>query len=467
MRTQLITAAVAVTSLMWAGSCFAQEPSGGTQAPAAEAPAPQAEESIASLEQKAAAARQEESWTRLYRYSSQLHKRLPYVPDYMLEIIRAAAALNQRQTAYHYMLKMQQEGLSYDLDAMPETAGMRDAEAYQYINKLMREAGQPAGEGRLVFSVPGSPRDLGDIAWDDSRQRFLVGTRREGKLLAVAENGETEELLRSNEENGMWSLDGLAVDAANNTLWIASSASPAFAGFSAADARRGGLFQFELDSLELVNRYNLAVDGLPHSLGSVAATAEGDVYVIDRAVPVIYRKSAKGTRLEHFVGLPGFMALTDASVTPDNSRLFVADAVKGIVVIDPIAGRLAPLGGPETLNQYGIYGVDYFDGGLAITQSGISPQRLMRLTLAADGLTVQEVTPMAVALEGFDTPGVGTLRGEELFYFANHGTADNPNEMRLMSTPLKSDVKVEPPDMRLFQKALEERLKHEKEAQQQ
>ena len=36
-----------------------------------------------------------------------------------------------------------------------------------------------------------------------------------------------------------------------------------------------------------------------------------------------------------------------------------------------------------------------------------------------------------------------------------------------MSTPLKSDVKVEPPDMRLFQKALEERLKHEKEAQQQ
>ena len=59
------------------------------------------------------------------------------------------------------------------------------------------------------------------------------------------------------------------------------------------------------------------------------------------------------------------------------------------------------------------------------------------------------------------------MRGEELFYFANHGTADNSNEMRLMSTPLKSDVKVEPPDMRLFQKALEERLKHEKEAQQQ
>lgn len=465
MPIKTIIAATAVMCLIWAGDTFSQDQVDEPRQPPAQPR--KAEESIASLEQRAAAARQEENWSRLYGTAVQLNKRLPFAPEYMLEIIRAAAALDRRQTAYHFMLKMQQQGLSYDLDEMPETAGMRDAEAYDYIKNLMIEAGQPAGEGRLVMSLPGNPRDLGDIAWDETRERFLVGTRHEGRLLAVTDQGETEELLRAGEENGLWSLDGLAVDAERNTLWIASTASPAFAGYSAADARRGGLFEFRLDTLELAGRYNLPADGLPHSLGSIALTDEGHVYVIDRRVPVIYLKRPDGDRLERFVGLPGYVALTDISATPDNSRLFVADAVMGLVVIDPIAGRLAPLGGPENLNQYGIYGVDYTGDSLVITQSGIEPQRLMKLKLDAAGAAVADVTPMAVALEGFDTPGVGTLRGDSIYYFANHGAPSGGDTLNLMATPLEAGESIEAPDMRLFQKALKERLEKEQGEQQQ
>ena len=468
MRTQLITVAFAFSSAMWPGLTMAQEPAGEPeQAKPETAKSQPATESIGALEQKAAAARQEEDWMRLYRYSMDLHERRPFNPDYMLNIIRATAAMDRPRTAYHFMLQMQQQGLSYDIDAIPQTAGIRDTEAYEYLNKLMREAGQPAGSGRKVLSVPGSPYDLGDIAWDDTRKRFLVGTRREGELLAVAEGGEVDVLLRSDNENGMWSLDGLAVDEANNALWIASSASPVFADYTPADARRGGLFRFALDSLELVNRYNLPVDGLPHSLGSVAVTANGDVYVIDRAVPVIYRKSAEGERLEHFVALPDHVALTDITATPDSSRLFVSDAVVGVAVIDPNAGQLVPLGGPENLNQFGIYGIDYTEKSLVVTQSGISPQRLMRLTLDEGGTKVTETTPLAVALEGFDTPGVGTIRGEDIFYFANHGAPQGGSEKLLMATPLDSGETIESPDMRVFQEALRERLEREKEAQEQ
>jgi len=468
MPGKIIAAAAAVLYLTWGGSALAQdEVAQPKQPPAEQAKRERPEESIASLEQKAAAARQEENWIRLYGAALQLHKRLPYVPEYMLEIIRAAAALDRRQTAYRFMLQMQQQGLSYDLNEMPETMGMQDAEAYQYINKLMGEAGQPAGEGRLVLSLPGSPHDLGDVVWDESRQRFLVGTRREGSLLAVAENGEAEELLRSNEENGMWSLDGLAIHPGSNTLWIASSASPAFAGFTTADARRGGLFEFRLDTLEFANRYNLPADGLQHSLGSVAVTDEGHVYVIDRMAPVIFHKRPDGDRLERYVSLPGYVALTDLSVTPDNSRLFVADAVKGLMVIDPIAERLAPLAGPENLNQYGIYGVDYAGDSLVITQSGVQPQRLMRLKLDAAGAAIEDVKPMAVALEGFDTPGVGTIRGDSIFYFSNHGSPSGGQQMNLMATPLESGKAIEAPDMRLFKETIEKRLENEQAEQQQ
>ena len=434
--------------------------------PSSAAQTPLTPQEIAALEQDMVRARSEEKWVELYRDALKLHQQRPYTPEYYVEIIRASAALDRRRTAYHFMLQMQQQGLSYDLTAIEETAGMADTEAFQYMNQLMVEAGQPAGEGQALLDLPGSPADIGDLAWDPTRERFLVGTRFEGKLLAVSDGGQVEPLLQSDEENGLWSIDGIAVDPERNSLWIASTASPAFTGFTPADARRGGLFQFSLDSLELVARFNLDVDGLVHSLGSVAVTQAGDVYVVDRATPMVFRKTADGDRLEPFLAMPRLTALTDIAVTPDNSRLFIADAVMGILLVDPSVGRSALLRGPESLNQFGIYGIEFVDGSLVVTQSGLSPQRIMRFELDSGGAEVTSVAPIAIALEGFDTPGVGTLRGEELFYFANHGSASDDDRMRLWVSPINSGAPIEPPDMRLFKDSMRERLEAEQQSQQ-
>ena len=308
--------AIAITALLsWAVGLSAQ------QAPKPGADAVEIARNIAMLERKAAEARSQENWADLYTYSKQLHEQRPYVPAYMLEVIRATAAMDQRQTAYEYMLKLQQSGLSYDITEIPQTAEMRDTEAFQHINNLMLEANQPMGVGEDFLSLPGAPADIGDLVWDESRKRFLLGTRSEGKVLAVDDDGGTEVLLEADAENGLWSIDGLAVDAARNTLWVASSATPAFSGYSPADARRGALFRFDLETLELLERYNLGADGLPHRLGSVATTTDGTVYVLDRAMPFIFRKAADGDRLEPFVAIPRLVALTDfATAAPYKER---------------------------------------------------------------------------------------------------------------------------------------------------
>ena len=466
MSPRFVRIAALVALLLFAVAAQAQtKPSTPPQPPAA-APTPLSPQEIAALEQEMLRARAEGKWVTVYRNATELLQQRPYTPDYYIETIRAAAALDRRRTAYHFMLQMQQQGLSYDLTAIEETSDMTDTEAFQYINNLMLEAGSPAGEGRAFFDLPGSPADIGDLAWDPTRERFLLGTRFEGKLLAVSDDGQAELLLRSDEDNGLWSIDGIAVDPEHNSLWIASTASPAFTGFTPADARRGGLFQFRLDTLEPVARFNLDVDGLVHSLGSVAVTQAGDVYVVDRATPMVFRKAADGDRLEPFLAMPRLTALTDIAVTPDNSRLFIADAVMGILLVDPAVGRSALLRGPESLNQFGIYGIEFIDGSLVVTQSGLSPQRIMRFELDSGGAEVTSVAPIAIALEGFDTPGVGTLRGEELFYFANHGTASDDDRMRLWVSPVDSGTSIEPPDMRLFQESMRKKLEAEQQSQQ-
>ena len=146
--------------------------------------------------------------------------------------------------------------------------------------------------------------------------------------------------------------------------------------------------------------------------------------------------------------------MTDITAVPDNSRIFVSDAVMGVFVVDPVAQQAAFLGGPETLNMGGITGIEYVDGQLVIVQSGIKPQRLMRLKLDPTGSIVDEVSPMAIALEQYDGPGITTIHGDDVYYFANSRSTNDADSVTVMQTPIEAGSEIVPPNVRDFQKTL-------------
>ena len=61
---------------------------------------------------------------------------------------------------------------------------------------------------------------------------------------------------------------------------------------------------------------------------------------------------------------------------------------------------------------------------------------------------------MAIALDGFNQPGTGTLQGGNLYYFANSGAEDAANVI-VMSTPLDAGVEVAPPGSTEINRAME------------
>jgi hypothetical protein len=229
-----------------------------------------------------------------------------------------------------------------------------------------------------------------------------------------------------------------------------------------ADKNHGALFELDLKTMEILGRYNVPVDGLRHEPGSLALTDDGHVYVIDRAVPIIYRKTPQGDRLDAFFANPELRNLRDIAVTPDNGRIFVSDVYKGILAIDPIAQQAALLAGPETMNLGGIESIEYRNGELFLVQGGFSPQRVVRLELDASGAVVQSISPMAIALDDFDRPGAGTFKGDSLYYFANAG-ADDATGAIVLSLPLDAGVEVAPPDMAKFEQAIRARQQRVKD----
>ena len=400
-----------------------------------------------------------------------MNKMRPYNSDYMYQLVIAHALLNEKTQAYDMMLRMQKSGLSYDFSLPESTVNIRGTEVFNYINDLMKMAGEPMGESEPAFVLPDTVVMPETIRWDESRQKFLVGTIADGSILAVGEDGQVEELLRADNENGLWAILDMAIDQQQKRLWVSSASLPGFSGFDPVDKGRSALYELNLETLEVINRYPVPVDGQAHVLGSMAIDSKGDVYIVDRHLPIIYKKAAAEEKLKPVFALREMLSLRGMALQAEGHYMYVAGREMGIAVVEMATGRTGKLMTPETLNLGGIDGLYLKDNKLFVIQNGIKPQRVISLQLDPTGLKVTEIRPMAVAQPEFDYPSYGTLKGEDLYYFASSlwsGDTVPQEAVTVLRTSLNTAKEIIQPDMRLFleQKAREQAQKPEEQEQQ-
>ena len=389
-----------------------------------------------------------------------LHEKRPFNSEYMYQLVIAHALLDEKTPAYDLMLRMQQQGLAYDFNANEGTKNIRNTQVYDYVNDLMTKATEPLGESEAVFTLPDNVRMPEALAWDESRQKFLVGTVADGSVLAVGKDGQVSKLLEANDENGMWSVFDILVDESRNRLWVSSAATPVFSRFSAVDKGRSALFEFDLETLQLIHRHPVPVDGRPHILGSMALGPEGDIYIADRALPLLYNKPAGEQKLKAVMGSTDMVSLRGITMRPDGSVIYLADREMGIMVIDIKGSRAGKLAIPATLNLGGIDGLYLWENNLIVIQNGISPQRVMRLELDESGVRVVAVRPLAVAQPDFDFPSFGAVVGDDLYFYASSqmvAGVEDAKPVKVLKTPLNASDDLVKPDMKYFleQKAKE------------
>jgi len=382
-----------------------------------------------------------------------LNKKRPYNSEYMYQLVMAYALLDEKQEAYDLMLRMQRQGLAYDFSLTDTTANIRGTQVFDYLNDLMKMAGDPMGESEPVFTLPDSVAMPETISWDESRQKFLIGTVAEGSILAVGKDGQVTELLKASDENGLWAILDILVDQSRKRLWVSSASIPAFSRFDPVDKGRSALYEFDLETLQLIHRYPVPVDGRSHLLGSMALSPNGDIFIADRALPIIYTKPANEKKLKALMASRDMVSMRGIAIQPDGRLMYVADREMGIMVISIEAGRAGMLVVPPTLNIGGIDGLYLLDNRLIVIQNGIKPQRVMRLQLDATGTKVTDVRPLAVSQPEFDFPSFGVIQGGELYYFANSqwsGSTGEKHAVTVLRTPLDASKDLIQPDMRRF-----------------
>ncbi len=421
--------------------------------PSAAAKPPLTQAEVEEQQQNAIAAYEAGEYLKFVQATMRLRNARPYEPQYMIGMVVGSSLVGRPKSAYSYMHKMQQQGLSYDFNQTPDTESIRSTEVYEYLNTLLVKAAEPSGTGKTAFELPKARLYPESLTWDASSERFLVGTLEGGTIYAISADGKASKLLSPNKDNGLRAIHGLAVDAERKRLWVTTTATPAFGKLEEGELGKTALLEFDLESLELLNRYEPPADRFPHFLGTIGLTPEGDVFVMDRAVPLVYIKPAAANNMGLFISNFQLTGLRDLSISDDGKLMYLADAALGILVINLDNNAVNMLLGPETLNLGGISGIDWARGSLYMLQNGIAPQRVMRLDLDATGTNVVNIVPLASGLELYESPSFARVQGDDVYYFAGSnlgGEREDKFAPVVLRTPVEPAQGMETPEERLI-----------------
>jgi hypothetical protein len=309
-------------------------------------------------------------------------------------------------------------GYAADVVADSDFATLRQRPTFLEVAALVGKNHHPVVRSHVAFTLPQPDLLTEGIAYDPAQRVFYVGSVRHRKILRVGPNGTVSDFATS-ERDSLWAPMGMKVDPAHRALWVAASARPQMLGYNPADSGRSGLFRYDLETGKLTGRYLIRPDGVYHVLGDLTLGRRGDVYATDSRAPVIYWIPYGSDSLERLLESPLLLSAQGLALTPDERWLYVAEYARGILRADLRTRRFELLPCPDTLAALGIDGLYWVDGKLIGIQNGMTPARVLRLTLAPDGdrLVQGEVLERAHPLHA--EPTLGTLSGRDLYYIAN------------------------------------------------
>lgn len=353
------------------------------------------------------------SWT-LERLSAMQ----PNAGDVRYALATTYAMLGDTTKTYDTLLALQRTGYGYDIARNPNFAKATGTKVWDFIVDGFKKNLTPAGEGKVAFALPGGDTLVDSIAFDAKRKQFLVGSVRDGSIRRVDERGKVSDFIKADADNGLWSVYALAVDAQNDALYVASTSSVYFKKFAQADFGKAGVFKFSLADGKLLDKYLLEPGQAQNTLSSIAVGPGNEVFAADGLRNVIYR--VDGGALKPFVENPKLTSVRGMTVSGDGRFLYFADHTLGIFGVDLAAGRAFDLRfDPSKVALGGVDGLAWYDNHLVAVQSGMSPRRVIRVSLGADGRSVIGATVLDSANAHFALPTNGTIDGDGFYFIAN------------------------------------------------
>ncbi len=211
------------------------------------------------------------------------------------------------------------------------------------------------------------------------------------------------------------SVFAMKADAKEEYLWVATSAMPEMENFSAAMDGKAEILKVNIKNKQIVKRYT--IEG-QHVFGDIYVTKKNTVYVSDSAKPILYK--IENDEMKPFVSFEneGFN-LQGITMNNEENKLFLADYLKGIAVVDIKTLSKSWLTFPEGTIGKGIDGLLFYKDKLVAVQNGVTPIRLTQFDLNKTQNGIESFRIIDQNRPEFDEPALATVVGNKLYFFAN------------------------------------------------
>lgn len=307
------------------------------------------------------------------------------------------------------------QGLTEDLALDPAFERVREQPRLRELFDRLRDNGRPQGEGEPVLELPHRDFFPEGLAWDGRRQRWLLGSVAQREIVAVGPDAAPVVFARE----GLWSVQGLAIEPGRDRLWVVSSAYPEMRDHDPLLAGRAALLAYALEDGRLLARIEAPADGELHAFNDLWVDAQGGVFISDSGAGRLWRLDPGARQLRALTPARSLDGPQGLAPSADGSALLVADYGRGLQRVALESGQIEPVQVPDTLTTIGIDGLVPHRGDLLAIQNGVQPRRVLRLRLDASGRQVTAHEVLAQALREFDEPTLGVVVEERLVLVAN------------------------------------------------
>lgn len=309
-------------------------------------------------------------------------------------------------------------GLSHDLSAEEEFAGLRNAPALRAVSRRLAQNAAPRVRSKVAVTLAEPDFFPEGISHDPTHEVWYLASVRHRKVTRIRRDGTADDLVTEGQD-GLWSVLGVRADPGSGTLWATTAALPYMVNYVAADSGRAAIYGFDLTTGRLKTRYLLPTSPPGHLLGDLVVAPDGDVYATDSQDPVIWRILRGSGEVQEFLRHPLFRSLQGPAVDPTGRTLYVADYSHGVLAVDINTRRVRVLPTPPRTTAVGIDGLVWYDGSLVGVQNGVTPPRIVRLRLDRNGDRIVAVELLDRHLPLAAEPTIGTVWSNRFFYVAN------------------------------------------------
>ncbi|MCF6128880.1 hypothetical protein L1S35_04295 [Flavobacterium sp. AS60] len=352
-----------------------------------------------------------------YKTFLQLTRKLdslrPFHPTYTYNLASAYALNDNTENALITLQKMVLMNNTIDFEKDDDFKSLKETEEFKSVVALKNTQNDVIATSNPIITLSEKELHPEGLTYLGKSKTWLASSIRKRKIVAFdIKTGQCRDWLI---DNKMLAVLALKADSKEEFLWVATAAFPEMENFNKSMTGEAEVLKVSIKTKQIVNRF--AIPG-NHVFGDLILGNNDVVYVSDSGKPILYK--IENDVLTEFVSFEkdGFN-LQGLAFNNNQSKLFIADYLKGVAVIDMQTKTKTWLTFPKNIASKGIDGLVFYNNTLIAIQNGVKPIRITALKLNSEQNQISSFKILDNNRPEFDEPALATVVGGKVYFFAN------------------------------------------------